>query len=96
MNTNVNAIRNFLNTLNGRFFTVSFIKKDGNIRRLNGRLNVKKYLVGGHRLNQNDNHLIVYDVQNKGYRTVNLETVLTVHADHQDITFYNGAKVSLS
>lgn len=96
MNANVNAVRTFLQNLNGRFFTVSFIKQDGNVRNLNGRLNVKKHLHGGHRLNHNDNHLIVYDVQNKGYRTVNLETVLTIHADHEDITFYNGVKVNLS
>jgi len=31
----------------GQFCTVTFVKKDGSIRTLNGRSDVKKYLVGG-------------------------------------------------
>lgn len=31
----------------GQFCTVEFIKKDGTIRKINGRANVKKYLQGG-------------------------------------------------
>ena len=31
----------------GQFCTIEFIKKDGSIRKLNGRANVKKYLQGG-------------------------------------------------
>ena len=33
--------------LSGKFVTVTFIKNDGTIRTLNGRVNVTKYLKGG-------------------------------------------------
>ena len=33
--------------LSGKFVTVTFIKNDGTIRKLNGRANVTKYLRGG-------------------------------------------------
>jgi len=31
----------------GKFFTIKFVKKNGELRELNGRLGVKKHLKGG-------------------------------------------------
>ncbi len=61
---------------NGKFFTVEFIKKDGTLRKLTGRLGVKKYLTGGvSTVAHKPEYITVYDVQNKGYRNVNLDTI---------------------
>ena len=66
---------------NGRFFTVEFVKKDGSTRILNGRLGVEKYLKGGECTIDRSKFVIVYDVQSKGYRAVNRETILSVKID---------------
>ena len=76
---------------NGGFFTVKFTKKDGSLRTLNGRLNVKKYLKGG-TLNYDPkafNYIIVYDVVSKDYRTVNVETVTELSSNKNKISFAN-------
>lgn len=65
----------------GRFFTVEFLKKDGSTRILNGRLGVEKYLKGGDCTLDRTKFVIVYDVQAKGYRAVNRETIISVKID---------------
>ena len=65
----------------GRFFTVEFVKKDGSTRILNGRLGVEKYLKGGDCTIDRTKFVIVYDVQSKGYRAVNRDTILSVRID---------------
>jgi hypothetical protein len=61
----------------GKFFTVTFIKKDGSERVMNARLGVKKYLKGG-TLKYDPaefNYITVYDMGAKDYRTVNANTI---------------------
>ena len=65
----------------GKFFTVTFTKKDGSIRTLNGRLGVTKYLKGGKSTLSPDQFITVYDVQSKGYRAVNVDTIQSVTVD---------------
>lgn len=64
-------------TVGNKFFSITFIKKNGDVRRLNGRLGVTKGVNGiGKKYNPSDfNYLTVYDVKNKGFRTVNVNTV---------------------
>jgi len=61
----------------GKFFTVTFIKKDGSERVMNARLGVKKYLKGGTLAYDpaEFNYITVYDMGAKGYRTVNANTI---------------------
>jgi hypothetical protein len=61
----------------GKFFTATFIKKDGSERVMNARLGVKKYLKGGKlRYNPADfNYISVYDMGVKDYRTLNVNTI---------------------
>ena len=61
----------------GKFFTVTFIKKDGTERVMNARLGVKVYLKGGELpYNPDEKGLIpVYDVKTGGYRMVNVNTI---------------------
>jgi hypothetical protein len=67
-----------IETSEGRFFTVEFVKKDGSTRILNGRLGVEKYLKGGECTLDREKFVIVYDVQAKGYRAINRETIISV------------------
>lgn len=63
----------------GRVFTVTFTKKDGTLRTLNGRLGVTKHLKGGENTVQHlPQYLTVYDMQKQDYRNVNLDTVLSL------------------
>jgi hypothetical protein len=64
----------------GKFFTVTFIKKDGTERTMNARLQVKKYLKGGElKYSPSEmGYIPVYDMQSKGYRMVNTNTIKTL------------------
>lgn len=63
---------------NGRIFTVTFIKKDGTVRVLNGRLGVEKHLKGGVCTLDKDKFIIVYDLKAEGYRAVDKESIIDV------------------
>ena len=63
---------------NGRFLTVEFIKKDGTIRKINGRLGVKKYLNGGNSTLDTNKFIIIYDLKARGYRAINKNSILSV------------------
>ena len=74
-----NIIKYLLIGNEGKFFTVTFKKKDGSIRKLNGRLGVhfgKK--LGKSTVAGIPKYLTVYDVQKRAYRNVNTDTVLAV------------------
>lgn len=76
------ALASLIDQSNGKMITVTFIKKDGTQRTLNGRLGVKKYLKGG-KLNSNTAEYInIYDVQNKGYRSINRNTIVAVRSSN--------------
>jgi hypothetical protein len=62
---------------NGKFFSVSFIKKDGTTRKMTARLGVKKNLKGvGLKFDPSEKNLIVvFDVHKKAYRMINLLTI---------------------
>ena len=57
------------------FFTVTFYKKDGSVRTLNGRLGVTKHTKSGTTNDITGKYLCVYDVKNKGYRAVNVHRI---------------------
>ena len=63
----------------GKFFSVSFIKKDGTTRKMTARLGVKKDIKGvGLKFNPSERNLIVvFDIHKKAYRMINLSTILT-------------------
>ena len=68
-----------------KFISVSFLKKDGSPRTINGRLHVKRYLKGGDNPNtRNDAFLIIYSMRDKGYRTINLDTVFRIAASGKE------------
>lgn len=62
----------------GKFVTVRFVKKNGELRTLNGRLGVTKHLKGGVSTLNPDQYITIYDVVNEGYRAINRETIIEV------------------
>ncbi len=72
--------KNYLD--NGRFFSVTFRKKDGTIRKMVARRGVKRNLQGNPRYNPADyNLLVVWSVNDEAYRSINLNTILEVKAN---------------
>ena len=83
------TIKDVLNKANGTFVTVTFIKKDGTIRVLNGRTGVKKYVVGGGKPSP-DNIIKIFDVSAIGYRSFDVSRVLSIKARKNVYTFGGG------
>lgn len=59
----------------GRFFTVSFLKKDNSERTINGRVKVTKGSKGGKNPATDLGYLSVYSNVDKQYRNVNSQTL---------------------
>jgi len=77
----MNASRNLASIVensNGKIFRASFVKKDGSVRHLIGRLGVTKGLKGGKKTVSEDQYLTVYDLQKQGYRSVNKDSIIEV------------------
>ena len=74
-----NIIKYLLIGNDGKFFTVTFKKKDGSVRKINCRLGVHH----GKKLGKNTvagipKYLTVWSIPDKGYRNINTDTVLEV------------------
>jgi hypothetical protein len=73
---------------NGQFFTVTFMKKNGDMRKMNCRLGVTKHLKGGKSTTDHVPRLMtVYDVKANGYRCINMETVREIKFNGNHIIF---------
>lgn len=77
----------FLRKQQGRVVGLDFIKLDGSFRPLNGRLGVRKHLRTTSSEPSNVSgpetpYLVIYDLQKRGYRSVNLSTVSAVRAQN--------------
>ena len=78
-------MRHFINQTKGKFFTIDYKKADGTTRKMLARTGVRKGLVGTGR--STPSHLIsVYDVANKGYRSINPENVLIFKCGDMEVT----------
>ena len=77
-----------IETTHGKFFTVTFLKKDNSVRIMNARLGVKKHLNGGVlKYSPKEKELIpVYDLQSKGYRMINLNTLISLKINNKEYT----------
>jgi hypothetical protein len=62
----------------GKFVTVTFYKKNGDIRVMNCRLGVTKHLKGGQATLDKEKFLIVYDMVKKGYRAIDKDSIVSV------------------
>lgn len=66
-----------------KIFSVIFVKSDGTKRKMHCKVGVKKYLNGGQKTYDDNeaNHLTVFDLKSRGYRTVNLNTLIQIKAN---------------
>ena len=71
-------IDSFIRNSGGLFFTVVFRKKDGTIRRLNGRTGVWRYAKSKSVAAEGKTHFVVYDVKNGGYRSVPKDAIIGI------------------
>jgi|TARA_R110002110_G_scaffold202615_1_gene413624 hypothetical protein len=79
---NRNKAKELIKESKGLIFSTSFIKKDNTLRVLTGRLKVTKYLKENAKKQPYDpnkyNLQPVYDLKAKGYRMLNLNTLITL------------------
>ena len=69
----------------GKIFTTTYIKKDNSKRVMNCRLEVKKGVTGeGLKYNPDEYNLIpVYDMQSRGFRMVNVDTLVSLSISNE-------------
>lgn len=70
----------------GKFVTVTFVKKDGTERVMNGRLGVKKHLKGGTSTLDPNEYITLFDVVKGGYRAINRKTIKQVTCEGHTVT----------
>lgn len=63
---------------NGKFVTVTFVKKDGTLRKMNCRTGVTKHLKGGESTLDAEQYVTVYDVAKAAYRAINRDTIIDI------------------
>lgn len=68
-------LRKQMNQDFGKVFTCTFTKKDGTTRKLLGQLGVNASDTPSTTAKL-ENYITVYDVENRGFRNVNLDTVV--------------------
>ena len=70
-------------------FTATFVKKNGDVRVMNCRLNVKKHLKGGElKYDAKARNLLpVFDMQKKEYRMINISTLTKLKINGQVYKF---------
>ena len=66
--------------LGNKFASITFEKKNGETRKMNGRLGVKRYLKGGTNGNSDKDNFLIFWENRVGYRTIDLETVSRIAA----------------
>ena len=74
---------------NGKFFTVTFVKKDGTTRVMNCRTGVTKALKNGKSTIDHDNYLVVYEMASKAYRCINKNTIINIAVAGEKATTLN-------
>lgn len=66
-----------INETKGGFFSVTFTKVDGSIRKMICRKGVKYCLKGGTNkvVKESNSYIVAFDIAKRAYRTINLATV---------------------
>lgn len=74
-------LESMIKSAKGKFISVTFVKKNGEVRKLHGRTGVTKDLRGGVNkvVKDTNSYITVWDKSKQEYRTVNLDTVSELH-----------------
>ena len=84
----ITTLRAAIESTQGKFFTVTFKKKSGELRTMNCRTGVKKHLKGGVSTTSHINkYITVYEGAEASYKNVNLETVTELVIQGEKIKF---------
>lgn len=70
----------FREIVGGKIFSATFVKQNGDVRKMRARLGVKSHLKGGELTYDPSsvNNLIVFDLDKKGYRTIKFDNLLEI------------------
>ena len=74
------TVRDKIQSLGGKFFSVEFIKRDGTTRVMLCRVGVTKYLKGGKRTVGNDIQ-VVFDIHKMQYRSFRYDSVIKINQE---------------
>jgi len=76
----LSEFKNLESVKSGKTFTITFIKKNGEVRVMNARLGVKKHLKGGTLKYDPSKYNLLgcYDMQSGGYRMINFDTITEI------------------
>ena len=78
-NLDTKRLTQILTDTNGKIFQATFVKKNGEVRDIHCRTNVKKHVKGTGKpsfaLKDDNPYQLVYDLQKKGYRVINCDTL---------------------
>jgi hypothetical protein len=81
---NPDAVLDALRRRGTKFVTVTFVKKDGSLRRINGHLRAARHIVGGARGEAHSEamkargQVPIYDLKNKGWRSFFVDSVVEI------------------
>ena len=81
----------------GQWFSGTYIKKDGEIRKFNGRLGVTKHLSGGElKYNPSERGNVIYwDTTRQSYRTINTNALIDLKIAKQEYLVISEGLVKL-
>ena len=73
-------MKDLIESTKGKFFTVTFVKKDGTIRTMTARTGVRKGVKGnGLKFNPSERNLkVVWSCDAESFRMINLNTILGI------------------
>ncbi len=79
---NTSQLKKILLGTNGKIFSVSFYKKNGEVRDMVARLGVKSRAINPNNpssaLKKGKPYILVFDMQKDGYRIVNYKTIQSI------------------
>lgn len=89
MQTNIkrNIVKTLIVANHDKFVGVTFTKKDGQKRALNGRLHVRSKTGKAPTTAHIPEYLTIYDVKAGGFRTINLDTVESIRMKGVEFKF---------
>jgi len=74
------TVKDKIQSLGGKFFSVEFIKRDGTTRVMLCKVGVTKYLKGGKRTVGNDVQ-VVFDMHKMQYRSFRYDSVIKINKE---------------
>jgi hypothetical protein len=88
-------IKDVMELLGDKIFTVTFVKKNGEVRVMNARRGVKKHLKGGELPYDPYEHGLVpvFDMQKEAYRMINSQTITEIKSDKKVYVLKDGQLV---